>query len=127
MPEPLTSVNILENLMIFKILHHEHGCLGLYNFFVSQRPAVILSENEIQTPADRVILTEFATTSFPISKTELKVRNRIHLAEPEARYPGEVATERRRLDSNEASAELSWQSGSDIMWRVLAFVHAFLV
>ena len=62
--------------MIFKILHHEHGCLGLYNCFVSQRPAVMLSENEIQTPADRMIWTEFLITLVSISKIELKDRKR---------------------------------------------------
>ena len=34
---------------------HGPGCLVTYNFFVSQRPAVILSESEIQTPADKMI------------------------------------------------------------------------
>ena len=33
-----------------------------YNFFVSQRPAVILSGNEIQTPADTTISKLFAET-----------------------------------------------------------------
>ena len=62
--------------MISKFPVHGTGCLAPYNFFVSQRPAVILSENEIQTPADKMIWTEFLITSFSISKIELKLRNR---------------------------------------------------
>ena len=48
-----------------------------YNFFVSQRPAVILSENEIQTPADKMIWTEYLFTSVSILEIELKDRKRI--------------------------------------------------
>ena len=49
-----------------------------YNFFVSQRPAVILSENDIQAPADRTIQTEFLITSFSISKNDVKVPKRVN-------------------------------------------------
>ena len=63
--------------MISKILHHEHGRLELYNFFASQRPAVILSEKEIQTPVDKMIWTEFLITSFSMSKIEPKDQKRI--------------------------------------------------
>ena len=63
--------------MIFEIRPHDHGCVDTYNFFVSQRPAVILSENDIQAPADRMILTEFLITSFSISKIKVKDRKRI--------------------------------------------------
>ena len=44
-----------------------------YNFFVSQRPAVILSENGIQIPADKMIWTEFRITLISISKIELPI------------------------------------------------------
>ena len=47
-----------------------------YNFFVSQRPAVILSENEIQTPADTTISKLFQNTSFMVTKMKVKVRKR---------------------------------------------------
>ena len=56
---------------------HGPGCLVPYNFFASQRPAVILSENEIQTPADKMIWTEFLITTVSISKIHLKDRKRI--------------------------------------------------
>ena len=72
----LTSVNILENFMISKFPAHGTGCLVTSNFFASQRPAVILSENEIQTPADRTISKVFQNTSFMIKKIKVKVRNR---------------------------------------------------
>ena len=45
-------------------------------FLVSQRPAVILSENEIQTPADTTIFKTFQNTSFMVTKTMVKVRKR---------------------------------------------------
>ena len=50
--------------------------------FVSQRPAVILSENDIQAPADRMILTEFLITSFSISKIKVKVPKRTNSVAP---------------------------------------------
>ena len=69
--------NTFENFKIFKkstswnrLLWHR------ITFFVSQRTDVILSENKIQTPADRMIWTEFLITSVSISKIELKLRNR---------------------------------------------------
>ena len=49
------SVTFSENFSIFKIRPHDGGCVSSYNFFASQRPAVILSENDIQAPADRTI------------------------------------------------------------------------
>ena len=55
---------------------HGTGCLVTYNFFVSQRPAVILSENEIQTPADTTIFKCFQNTSFSFTKTMVKIRKR---------------------------------------------------
>ena len=54
-PRPPADVTFSENFMIFEIRPHDDGCVGPYNFFVSQRPAVILSENDIQAPADRTI------------------------------------------------------------------------
>ena len=68
--------------MIFEIRPHDDGCVVTYNFFVSQRPAVILSENDIQAPADRMILTEFRITSFSISKIEVKVPKRMNSTTP---------------------------------------------
>ena len=62
--------------MIFEIRPHDDGCVFPYNFFVSQRPAVILSENDIQTPADMTISKVFQITSIRITKSDLKVQNR---------------------------------------------------
>ena len=45
-----------------------------YNFFVSQHPAVILSGNKIQTPADTTISKLFQNTSVMVTKTMVKVR-----------------------------------------------------
>ena len=45
-------------------------------FFASQRPAVILWENEIQTPADTTIGKSFQITSCLVTKTKVKVRKR---------------------------------------------------
>ena len=47
-------------------------------FFVSQRPAIILSENDIQVPAGRMVWTEFLITSFSILKIDLKVQKRMN-------------------------------------------------
>ena len=47
-----------------------------YNFLDSQRPAVILSEHEIQTPADTTISKLFQNTSFMVTKIMVKVRKR---------------------------------------------------
>ena len=60
--------------MISKFPVHGTGCLGTYNFFVSQRPAVILSENEIQTPADTTIFKCFQNAPFMVTKVKVKVR-----------------------------------------------------
>ena len=45
-----------------------------YHFFVSQRPAVILSEYEIQIPADTTISKLFQNTSFTVTKMKVEVR-----------------------------------------------------
>ena len=47
-----------------------------YNFFISQRPAVILSGNEIQTPADTTISNLFQNTSCMVTKITVKLRKR---------------------------------------------------
>ena len=75
---PPPALRFSKNFMIFEIRPHEHGCVFPYNFFVSQPPAVILSENDIQAPADRTILTEFLITSFSISKIKVKVPKRMN-------------------------------------------------
>ena len=53
------------------------GCLCTYNFFVSQRPAVIASENIIQLPADTTIQTDFLISTIFLSKIDLEIRKRI--------------------------------------------------
>ena len=73
MPEPLTNVNILANFMISKFPVHGAGCLSTYNFFDSQRPTVILSGNEIQTPADTTIAQLFQNTSFTVATITVEV------------------------------------------------------
>jgi len=60
--------------MIFKFPVHGTGCLVTYNFFVSQRPAVILSGNEIQTPADTTISKLFQNTSFTVTEMTVEIR-----------------------------------------------------
>ena len=62
--------------MIFKFPVHGTGCLATYNFLVSQRPAVILSGNEIQTPADTTISKLFQNTSYMVTKTKVEIRKR---------------------------------------------------
>ena len=61
-PEPLTSVNILENFMISKFPVHGTGCSDSYNFLVSQRRDVILWESKIHTRADQTISKCFQNT-----------------------------------------------------------------
>ena len=55
----------------------EQVAMAPYNFLDSQRPAVILSENEIQTPADTTIGKSFPNTSFMVTKTMVKIRKRM--------------------------------------------------
>ena len=62
--------------MISKFPVHGTGCLDPYNFLDSQRPAVILSESEIQTPADTTISKVFQNTLFTVTKAIFKVRKR---------------------------------------------------
>ena len=54
----------------------EPVAMAPYNFLDSQRPAVILSQNEIQTPADTTICKSFQNTSFMVTKTMVKIRKR---------------------------------------------------
>ena len=62
--------------MISKFPVHGTGCLATYNFLASQRPAVILWENEIQTPADTTICKCFQNTSFMVTKMAAEFRKR---------------------------------------------------
>ena len=62
--------------MISKFPVYGPGCLVPYNFLDSQRPAVILSENKIQTPADTTISKVLQNTSCMLTKSTVKVRKR---------------------------------------------------
>ena len=55
----------------------EPAAMVPYNFFVSQRPAVILWESKIQTPADTTISKVFQDTLFMVTKMKVKVRKRM--------------------------------------------------
>ena len=68
--------------MIFKFPIHGTGRLVTYNFLDSQRPAVILSESEIQTPADTTISKAFQNTSFMVTEMKVKVRKRMDCTTP---------------------------------------------
>ena len=46
--------------------------------FASQRPAVIIWENEIHTPADTTISKLFQNTSFTVTEIMVEVRNRMY-------------------------------------------------
>ena len=63
--------------MISKFPVHVTGCLVTYNFLDSQRPAVILSENEMQTPADTTISKLFQNTSFMVTEIKVEIRKRM--------------------------------------------------
>ena len=54
----------------------EPVAMAPYNFFVSQRPAVILWENKIETPADTTIFKDFQNTSSMVTKMKVKNRKR---------------------------------------------------
>ena len=62
--------------MISKFPVHGTGCLATYNFLVSQRRGVILSENNLQARADQTISKLFQNTSFMATKIRVKIRNR---------------------------------------------------
>ena len=96
--------------MIFENRPHNAGCVGAYNFFVSKRPAVILSENDIQAPADRTILSEFLITSFSISKINVKVPKRPNSTTPirGAIAPAEDIT----LRCNHSTNHVKWCVGA---------------
>ena len=51
--------------------------MAAYNFLDSQRPAVILSGNENQTPADTMISKLFQNTSFTVTKITVEIRKRM--------------------------------------------------
>ena len=63
--------------MISKFQAHGTGCLVTYNFLDSQRPAVILSENNLQARADQTIAKVFQDTSYMVTKITVKVRKRM--------------------------------------------------
>ena len=77
MPEPLSSANFLENLLILKFPVHGPNCLATYNFLVSQRLTVILSGNLLEARADQTIVTHFTIKSFTVTKIQVKVRKRM--------------------------------------------------
>ena len=60
--------------MISKFPVRGTGCLCTYNFLDSQRPAVIFSENKIQTPADTTIFKYFQNTSFIVTIIKAEIR-----------------------------------------------------
>ena len=62
--------------MISKFPVHGTGCSDSYNFLVSQRRDVILSENNLQAKADQTTAKLAQNTSFIVTKMELKVRKR---------------------------------------------------
>ena len=62
--------------MISKFPVHGTGCSDSYNFLVSQRRDVILSENNLQARADQTISKVFQNTSFMVTKIMVKVRKR---------------------------------------------------
>ena len=62
--------------MIFKFPVHGTGCSDSYNFLVSQRRDVILSEINLEARADQTISKLFQNTSFMVTKINVKVRKR---------------------------------------------------
>ena len=76
MPEPLSSVNFLENLIIPKFSVHGPGGVDSYNFLVSQRPTMILAGDLLEARADQTISKLFTITSFTVTKNQLKIRKR---------------------------------------------------
>ena len=74
MPEPLSSVNFLENFVIPKFPVHGPSCLATYDFLLSQRLTVILAGNLLEARADQTIVTHFTITSFAVTKNHVKVR-----------------------------------------------------
>ena len=68
--------------MIFEILPHDDGCVGSYNFFVSQRPALILSGNQIQTYSNRIITRNLHEQFWTTEKIKSKGRKFTHRTSP---------------------------------------------
>ena len=62
--------------MISKFPAHGTGCSDSYNFLDSQRPTVILSENEIHARADQTNWMVFQNAQFTATKMKVKVRKR---------------------------------------------------
>ena len=63
--------------MISKFPVHGTGCSDSYNFLVSQRREVILSETNLQARADRTIFKSFQNTSFMVTKMMVEVLKRM--------------------------------------------------
>ena len=59
-----------------------HRGVDSYNFFVWQRPAVILAENILEARADQTISKLFTITSFMITKIMVKVGKPPHRTTP---------------------------------------------
>ena len=60
----------------------QNSGVGTYNFFVSQRPALILSGNQIQTYSNRIISTNLHEPSWSTKKIKSKGRKFIHRTSP---------------------------------------------
>ena len=60
--------------MIFKFPVHGTGCSDSYNFLVSQRRDVILSENNLEARADQTIAKLVRIHYFNVTKIKIKVR-----------------------------------------------------
>ena len=59
-----------------------HRGVDSYNFFVWQRPAVILAESRVQARADWAISKLFAITSFLVTETMVKSQKFIDRTTP---------------------------------------------
>ena len=65
-PSPASIFSKISSFRNFGVMHQP--CLATYNFFVSQRLAVILSENQIQTYCSCMISTLVRNSTFSIAK-----------------------------------------------------------
>ena len=71
---PLQRRYFGKNHDFFKFDLMEPVAMAPYSFFVSQRPTVIRSGNEIHARADQTNSRDFQNTSFTATKTMVKVR-----------------------------------------------------
>ena len=85
------------------------GCVVTYNFFVSQRPGLILSGNQIQTYWSCMISKLFRFSFFLIKKINSKARKVPHRTGPirEANPPADAIT----LRCNHSTSHVKWQGG----------------